>query len=53
MVAGAMRKRAGKLLDVDLAKLKADLNASRDYLIETSGYRPGLFEESAPASAAA
>jgi cytosine/adenosine deaminase-related metal-dependent hydrolase len=53
MVAGEMRKRAGKLLDVDLAKLKADLNASRDYLIETSGYRPGLFEESAPASAAA
>jgi 5-methylthioadenosine/S-adenosylhomocysteine deaminase len=53
MVAGKMRKRAGKLLDVDLAKLKADLNASRDYLIETSGYRPGLFRESAPASAAA
>jgi cytosine/adenosine deaminase-related metal-dependent hydrolase len=53
MVAGEMRKRAGKLLDVDLAKLKADLNASRDYLIETSGYRPGLFDVSAPASAAA
>jgi cytosine/adenosine deaminase-related metal-dependent hydrolase len=53
MVAGEMRKRAGKLLDVDLAKLKADLNASRDYLIETSGYRPALFDESAPANAAA
>jgi len=53
MVAGEMRKRAGKLLDVDLAKLKADLNASRDYLIETSGYRPDLFDMSAPASAAA
>jgi 5-methylthioadenosine/S-adenosylhomocysteine deaminase len=53
MVAGEMRKRAGKLLDVDLAKLKADLNASRDYLIETSGYRPDLFDGSAPARAAA
>jgi 5-methylthioadenosine/S-adenosylhomocysteine deaminase len=53
MVAGQMRKRAGKLLDVDLARLKADLNASRDYLIETSGYRADLFNESAPARAAA
>jgi 5-methylthioadenosine/S-adenosylhomocysteine deaminase len=53
MVAGEMRKRAGKLLDVDLARLKADLNSSRDYLIETSGYRPDLFNESAPARAAA
>jgi 5-methylthioadenosine/S-adenosylhomocysteine deaminase len=53
MVAGEMRKRAGKLLDVDLAKLKADLNASRDYLIETSGYRPDLFDASVPARASA
>jgi 5-methylthioadenosine/S-adenosylhomocysteine deaminase len=43
MVAGVVRKRAGKLLDVDLAKLQSDLNASRDYLFEASGYRPGLF----------
>jgi 5-methylthioadenosine/S-adenosylhomocysteine deaminase len=41
------RKRAGKLIGVDLAKLKADVNASRDYLIETSGYRPALFGGSA------
>jgi cytosine/adenosine deaminase-related metal-dependent hydrolase len=47
MVAGVVRKRAGKLLDVDLAKLQADLNASRDYLFEASGYRPGLFAEPA------
>ena len=47
MVAGEFRKRAGKLLGVDLAKLKADVNASRDYLLETSGYRPALFGGSA------
>jgi 5-methylthioadenosine/S-adenosylhomocysteine deaminase len=49
MVAGAVRKRAGKLLDVDMAKLQADVNASRDYLLEASGYRPALFEGSAAA----
>src|SRR5271154_3450933 len=32
MVAGAIRKRAGKLVDVDLAKLTADAMASRDHL---------------------
>jgi cytosine/adenosine deaminase-related metal-dependent hydrolase len=52
MVAGVVRKRAGKLLDVDLAKLQADLNASRDYLFEASGYRPGLFAESSAVKAA-
>jgi 5-methylthioadenosine/S-adenosylhomocysteine deaminase len=53
MVAGEVRKRAGRLLDVDLAKLKADVNASRDYLVEASGYRPDLFHESAPTRATA
>jgi 5-methylthioadenosine/S-adenosylhomocysteine deaminase len=43
MVAGEVRKRAGRLLDVDLAKLKADVNASREYLLGASGYRPDLF----------
>lgn len=43
MVAGKLRKRAGKLVDVDLAKLNADVTASRDYLIEASGYRADLF----------
>jgi cytosine/adenosine deaminase-related metal-dependent hydrolase len=50
MVAGEFRKRAGKLLGVNLAKLKADVNASRDYLLETSGYRPALFGGSAAGS---
>ena len=40
MVAGQIRKRAGKLLGVDLAKLAADASASRDYLLDASGYRP-------------
>src|SRR6202046_5153372 len=47
MVAGALRKRAGKLIDVDLARLSAEVSASRDYLLEASGYRPDLFETSA------
>jgi 5-methylthioadenosine/S-adenosylhomocysteine deaminase len=47
MVDGQLRKRAGKLIDVDLAKLSAEVTASRDYLLDASGYRPGLFETSA------
>jgi cytosine/adenosine deaminase-related metal-dependent hydrolase len=43
MVAGQLRKRAGQLIGVDLAKLNADVTASRDYLIEASGYRTDLF----------
>jgi 5-methylthioadenosine/S-adenosylhomocysteine deaminase len=53
MVAGEFRKRAGKLLDVDLAKLKADVNASREYLLGASGYRPDLFGGSAAVKATA
>jgi len=47
MVAGQLRKRAGKLIDVDLAKLSAEASASRDYLLDASGYRPDLFATSA------
>ncbi|WP_027058973.1 amidohydrolase family protein [Mesorhizobium loti] len=43
MVAGKIRKRAGKLVDIDLARLASDATASRDYLLETSGYRTSLF----------
>ena len=52
MVAGAIRKRAGKLVGVDLAKLTADVTASRDYLLEASGYRPDLFQTSSAKTAA-
>ncbi len=47
MVAGQLRKHAGKLVDVDLAKLNEDVTASRDYLIEASGYRADLFGSAA------
>ena len=53
MVAGAIRKRAGKLAGVDVAKLTADVTASRDFLFEASGYRPDLFGPSTAAKAAA
>jgi len=53
MVAGEVRKRAGKLVGVDVAKLTADVTASRDYLLKVSGYRPDLFGTSTDAKAAA
>jgi cytosine/adenosine deaminase-related metal-dependent hydrolase len=47
MVAGEIRKRIGKLVGVDVAKLHAEVNASRDHLLEASGYRTDLFATSA------
>jgi cytosine/adenosine deaminase-related metal-dependent hydrolase len=46
MVAGEIRKRAGKLVGVDVAQLSADVVASRNYLLKASGYRPDLFSTS-------
>jgi 5-methylthioadenosine/S-adenosylhomocysteine deaminase len=43
MVAGRIRKRAGKLIDVDLAKLHTEVDASRDYLLQVSGHPADLF----------
>jgi 5-methylthioadenosine/S-adenosylhomocysteine deaminase len=43
MVAGRIRKRAGKLIDVDLAKLRTEVDASRDYLLQVSGHTADLF----------
>lgn len=43
MVAGQLRKRSGQLVGIDLAKLNADVTASRDYLIAASGYSADLF----------
>lgn len=53
MVAGAIRKRGGRLVGVDVAKLTADVTASRDFLLDASGYRPELFDPSAAAKTAA
>jgi 5-methylthioadenosine/S-adenosylhomocysteine deaminase len=52
MVAGQVRKRAGKLVDVDLAKLRTEVNASRDYLLAVSGHHADLFGAAAPSKAA-
>jgi 5-methylthioadenosine/S-adenosylhomocysteine deaminase len=43
MIGGQIRKRAGKLIDVDLAKLRTEVDASRDYLLEASGLAADLF----------
>jgi 5-methylthioadenosine/S-adenosylhomocysteine deaminase len=51
MVAGEIRKRAGKLIGVDVAKLTAGVTASRDYLLEVSGYRPDMFGASTSSEA--
>ena len=47
MVAGQFRKRAGQLVGVDVARLHAEVDASRDYLLAASGYRTDLFAQSA------
>ncbi|WP_263354782.1 hypothetical protein [Acidicapsa acidisoli] len=43
MVAGQLRKKAGKLINVDLVKLQTEVEASRDYLLRVSGLLPDLF----------
>jgi cytosine/adenosine deaminase-related metal-dependent hydrolase len=43
MVAGQLRKRGGKLIGVDMARLTSEVIASRDYLLDASGYRADLF----------
>jgi cytosine/adenosine deaminase-related metal-dependent hydrolase len=43
MVAGVLRKRAGRLLHIDVAELNAEVTASRDYLLAESGYQAPLF----------
>ena len=48
MVAGRLRKHAGRLLDVDLARLHAETDASRARLFEAAGYTPDAFEERFP-----
>lgn len=43
MVAGKIRKWRGELVDVDLPRLRAELEASRDYLFEASGIDRDVF----------
>ena len=43
LVAGKIRKWKGELLDVDLPKLRGELEASRDHLFEAAGVERDLF----------
>ena len=43
IVAGKVRKWKGKLLDVDLSRLRSQLEASRDYIYQTAGVTQNLF----------
>ena len=43
IVAGRVRKWRGALLNVDLPKLRRELEASRDYLFAAAGVAPDLF----------
>jgi cytosine/adenosine deaminase-related metal-dependent hydrolase len=43
IVAGKVRKWKGKLLDVNLGKLRRDLEGSRDYLFQAAGIPQDLF----------
>jgi len=43
IVAGKVRKWKGKLLDVNLSRLRRDLEASRDYLYAAAGRPQNLF----------
>jgi cytosine/adenosine deaminase-related metal-dependent hydrolase len=43
LVAGKIRKWRGRLLDADIAKLRTDITASRDYLFSKAGVERKLF----------
>jgi cytosine/adenosine deaminase-related metal-dependent hydrolase len=43
IVAGKVRKWKGRLLEVNLRKLRGDLEASRDYLFDAAGIAQDLF----------
>jgi len=43
IVAGKVRKWKGRLLDVDLPKLRRDLESSRDFLYQKAGVPQNLF----------
>ena len=43
IVAGKVRKWKGKLVNVNVEKLRKDLEASRDYIFTTAGIPQNLF----------
>jgi hypothetical protein len=48
MVAGRLRKHAGRLLDVDLVRLHTQTDAARARLFRAAGYTQDAFEERFP-----
>ena len=44
IVAGKVRKWKGRLLDVNLDKLRRQLEASRDYIFKAAGIPQDLFD---------
>ena len=45
IVAGKVRKWKGRLLDVNLDKLRSQLEASRDYIFQAAGIPQDLFSK--------
>jgi cytosine/adenosine deaminase-related metal-dependent hydrolase len=52
MVAGQVRKRGGKLIGIDAARLQREVGAARDYLLAQSGYSAEQLGASATRTAA-
>ena len=44
MIAGSIRKRGGKLIDIDVESLAREVSGLRDHLLSASGYRVELFD---------
>ncbi|TMV82959.1 amidohydrolase family protein [Thioclava sp. BHET1] len=51
MVGGEIRKRGGKLLGVDAARLRAETEASLEHLLDASGYDAALIQKGMPVAA--
>jgi cytosine/adenosine deaminase-related metal-dependent hydrolase len=45
LCAGTVKKWRGSLIGHDIAKLRGELEASRDYVFETAGFKRDLFGE--------
>ena len=46
IIGGVIRKRHGKMLGVDMARLRKLADESRAYLFDKAGYKPDIFAES-------
>lgn len=45
MIGGRIRKRGGKVVGLDMAKLKAATEESREHLFSATGYEPAMFSD--------